>query len=237
MLKLKKRIETALHFNMSLVGGFMGGFAVWNFCDLLGNAQTANMITLVSDIVGCNFFTVLLRIIGVLIYFLGFAMSVIVPRYTKLNLKLLSLFFDAAAMITLVLLPNNLELIIYLYPIFFAMSFQWTAFSGAQGFVSSTIFSTNNLRQFSTSLVEAICFKNKEKLTKTKFYGLTLVSYHIGVAIACVGSMFISIKSSFIGIILLIPATVFVMLQNDIINVNLKPFKVNFLPNRIMKQN
>lgn len=169
---MKEKIPTILHFNMSLIGGFMGGYAVWNFCELLGNAQTANMITLVTDIVGRNFGAVFLRVIGIAVYFSGFAVSVLVKNYTKMNIKLLCLAIDAAAMVTLAVMPDNLELIIYLYPMFFAMSFQWTVFAGAEGYGSSTIFSTNNLRQFSTSLVEYICNKDSEKSRKQGFTAL-----------------------------------------------------------------
>jgi len=35
-----------------------------------------------------------------------------------------------------------------LYPIFFAMAFQWCSFKGIGGYNSATVFSTNNLRQF-----------------------------------------------------------------------------------------
>ena len=227
---MKERIETAVHLNMSMIGGFMGGFAMWNFCDLFGNAQTANMITIISDIVGHDFFAVFLRVMGLLIYFAGIAMSVIIPRYTKLNVKLLSLVINVVVMVLLAVMPSDLELIVYLYPIFFAMSFQWTAFSGAQGFASSTIFSTNNLRQFSSSLVEWICYNDRTKLKKTKFYGLTLLNYHIGVAIACTASLFIGTKGSLVGLIPLVPAVVLVMLQSNLVNVNLKPFKVSFIP-------
>ena len=42
---------------------------------------------------------------------------------------------------------------------FFAMSVQWGAFNGAQGFNSSTIFSTNNTKQTSLALAHYLCEK------------------------------------------------------------------------------
>lgn len=217
---MSKKYETATHYNMAMFGGFMAGFSVWNFFDMLGNAQTANMISIVCSITGGNFFEVLLRVIGLAVYFLGFAVSVIIVRYTKLNPKLLSIAFDACAIAVIALLPENLNKLFYLYPMFFAMSYQWTAFSGANGFVSSTIFSTNNLRQFSTSLVESICDKEKSKLKKTKFYGFTLLYFHIGVAIACVSSLLFGKFGAFTGIAPLIPATAMVLKQSQKVKSN-----------------
>ena len=204
---MKEKIPTILHFNMSLIGGFMGGYAVWNFCELLGNAQTANMITLVTDIVGRNFGAVFLRVIGIAVYFSGFAVSVLVKNYTKMNI----------------------ELIIYLYPMFFAMSFQWTVFAGAEGYGSSTIFSTNNLRQFSTSLVEYICNKDSEKIKKARFYGLTLISFHIGVAVACVVSLLLGTKSTLVALVFLVPAAALVLVQDNPLGIKQEPSKVNIL--------
>lgn len=226
---MKEKIPTILHFNMSLIGGFMGGYAVWNFCELLGNAQTANMITLVTDIVGRNFGAVFLRVIGIAVYFSGFAVSVLVKNYTKMNIKLLCLAIDAAAMVTLAVMPDNLELIIYLYPMFFAMSFQWTVFAGAEGYGSSTIFSTNNLRQFSTSLVEYICNKESEKIKKARFYGLTLISFHIGVAVACVVSLLLGTKSTLVALAFLVPAAALVLIQDNPLGIKQESSKVNIL--------
>ena len=41
-------------------------------------------------------------------------------------------------------LVDGLDPVVALYPVFFAMSIQWSSFAGARGFYSSTIFSTNN---------------------------------------------------------------------------------------------
>ncbi len=46
----REQKQHILHFAVSSLGGFMGGYAIYNHCDVFGNAQTANMIHLVSKI-------------------------------------------------------------------------------------------------------------------------------------------------------------------------------------------
>ena len=74
-----------------------------------------------------------------------------------------------------------------LYPVFFATAFQWCAFTGAKGYVSATIFSTNNLKQTVTSFADYLLSGKEEagrekKLEKALFYGGTLLYFHVGVA-------------------------------------------------------
>ena len=39
-------LERHLHLTMTLIGGFMGGYAILNRHDVFGSAQTGNMISL-----------------------------------------------------------------------------------------------------------------------------------------------------------------------------------------------
>ena len=45
-------LERHLHLTMTLIGGFMGGYAILNRHDVFGSAQTGNMISLAMDAVG-----------------------------------------------------------------------------------------------------------------------------------------------------------------------------------------
>ena len=59
-------------------------------------------------------------------------------------------------------------------------------FKGANGYVSSTIFSTNNLKQTVLSAAEYLLYKDEEEIRKEKgrkaaFFGGTLLSFHLGV--------------------------------------------------------
>ena len=47
-----------IHFNMAIVGGFLGGFAILNHHELFGSAQTSNLISVFADLCwtpGCEF--------------------------------------------------------------------------------------------------------------------------------------------------------------------------------------
>lgn len=66
----------------------------------------------------------------------------------------------------------------------FAMAIQWCSFKGGDGFTCSTIFSTNNLRQFTTSMTEYLCSKDPDALRKWKFFASVLLCFHFGVIVS-----------------------------------------------------
>ena len=211
---MKDRLENYTHFMMSMIGGFFGGFAILNFCNAFGNAQTVNMINIITDIViGNNFYSALLRIVGIAVYFSGFALSVILSKYGHVNRKYLTLLFHLTAIILLALMPENLDNMIYILPLFFVMSFQWSVFSGAGGYNASTIFSSNNFRQFSVSLTEYICTKDKKILSKTKFYAKTLLSYYTGVLFSAIGTLIYGKRSLFLLILPIIAVAMLIYKQ------------------------
>ena len=93
------------------------------------------------------------------------------------------------------LMPADIDFVIGLFPIFFAMAFQWNSFPGEYGYVSSTIFSTNNTRQVSLALGE-ILFpndgkkgieakeRNRQYWHKAVFFMGSLLGFHIGVVVS-----------------------------------------------------
>ncbi len=212
---MKESLERYTHFTMSLIGGFFGGFAIINFCDAFGNAQTANMIHTVLAIVGNDFSSVFLRVTGIIIYFLSFALSFVLSKYTRVNRKYVSLFLNLTAVFLVAFLPESRSAIVCIYPIFFAMPFQWSVFGGADGFASSTIFSSNNFRQFATALTDYFCTKDGQAWKKAKFYAQTLLSYHLGVLCSAIGTLLFSKNSIFLLILPIMTATVLVFLRGD----------------------
>ena len=77
----------------------------------------------------------------------------------------------------------------------------WNSFRTAGSYVTSPIFSTNNLRVATVSTFTGIIDKDKDMKKKAKFYWLTLASYHIGVVLACVPSVFIGVNSIWFGFV------------------------------------
>lgn len=146
--------QQRLHFTMSFIGGFLAVYAVLCFAGLLGSAQTSNLILLTTDLLSANWMDFLLRIGGAILYMCAIALTVWLPRRCRTDLRRISVVLDMAAALVVGLFPEGIPPVLGLYPLFFAMAFQWNSFTGADGFVSSTIFSTNNFRQFSMALAE-----------------------------------------------------------------------------------
>ena len=57
-----------IHYTLSFIGGYLGLYAIVSRADLFGNAQTANLIGVVRDLIGRNFSDMLLRVGALLIY-------------------------------------------------------------------------------------------------------------------------------------------------------------------------
>ena len=82
----KKKISLVLHSIMCVMGGFMGGYAIFCRMSNFGNAQTANLIEIITGIVGRNFFDVMLRLIGLGIYVFAIVLCVVLRLKTGINL-------------------------------------------------------------------------------------------------------------------------------------------------------
>ena len=98
-----------IHFNMAIVGGFLGGFAILNHHELFGSAQASNLISVFADLAGhpdANFFV---RLLGVFIYMFALSLTVILPKFTRLHLPYVSLFIDAMATLIVAFLPSDLN--------------------------------------------------------------------------------------------------------------------------------
>ena len=130
-----------------------------------------------------------------MLYSAAVALSVWLPKHTAVNNKILSILIDGGAAILLGFLPKHMNPVLGLYPIFFAMAFQWCSFKGIGGYNSATVFSTNNLRQFVSAVTLFADEKKQEHLQKLKFYGGTLLSFHVGVGAACVAWQFFDVTS------------------------------------------
>lgn len=195
----------ALHYSVCMIGGFMGGYAVVSY-GTLASAQTNNLLLLTIDLLQGGWVDVLLRL-GVLgLYMLGTALTVIIPRKTKLDVRAAALGVDALAAVLLGFFPPNIYPLLALYPIFFSMAFQWNSFPGAYGFASSTIFSTNNVRQTAISLTEYRLSGGAQHLFRARFFALVLLTYHIGTAISCCAFWLLGGRGAWVCLVLVLHA-------------------------------
>lgn len=176
--------DIAIHFLMCFVGGFMGAYALIIHAGNYASAQTKNMIDMIIALLGGNLAEVALRLLAVIVYFLGIALFVIIKNKTSLNPQHYALAVEGAAAVGVCFIPDFVKPVVAILPIFFMMATQWSAFHGTYGYTSSTIFSTNNLKQASSGLVEYLCNGDRKQLDKAKYFGSTILSFHIGVVAA-----------------------------------------------------
>ncbi|MBY0757521.1 YoaK family protein [Sellimonas caecigallum] len=185
----EKKCDVAVHYIMACCGGFIGAYAILSRMEVFGSAQTANLIELVCDILGRNPKEIMIRICALLIYVGAMILSVVLEKTTSWNLKYPAIVFDLTAVTAVGFVPGTTNPIIALYPVFFATAFQWCVFKGANGYVSSTIFSTNNLKQTVISATDYLMSAHDEegrekKAEKALFFGGTILSFHAGVAVS-----------------------------------------------------
>lgn len=194
-MKNREQLPCWIHHSAAIVGGYLGIYAILCRGDFLGNAQTANLIYLVHSLMGRNLTDAVLRLIAALLYMSGIALTVFVSKKYHGNLHILSVAVNAAAIFILGLFPEDMNVVVGLFPIFFAMAVQWNSYPGAYGYVSSTIFSTNNLRQVAISLSEYAITRDRKQLHKAKFFGGSLLCFHLGVVISVITHHFFGIHS------------------------------------------
>ena len=189
-------IDLYRHLAFSAVGGFFGCHAVLVHGGIMGNAQTVNLIELLLDALRGDLHAVLLHLGALVLYVLGTMLTVLLPHWWGWDMHYVSPVITAAAAVTVAFLPETLNVVVALYPIFFAMSIQWSSFGGARGFYSSTIFSTNNTKQAVLSLARHLCAREKGQLRRMWFYVSTILSFHIGAASAYFAVELWEIKAS-----------------------------------------
>ena len=162
------------------MGGFFGAYAVLVHSGVMGNAQTMNLLEMVIDLLRWQLPDMLLHLGALALYVLGTMLTVLLPHWCGADTHYLSPIVTAVAAVVLFFLPPELDPVVALYPVFFAMSIQWSSFAGARGFYSSTIFSTNNTKQSSLALAEYLCDHDRAHLRKMWFYLATLGCFHVG---------------------------------------------------------
>ena len=187
--------QKLLHYAVSTIGGFMGGYAIFNHCDFFGNAQTANLIHIVCKIFSADFSALAFLVLALATYISGNVFCVLAEKFIRHDLRLISLIMTSCAVVIIGLFPNIANHYIAVLPILFVMPIQWNAYRTAAGYASATIFSTNNLRIAVMSLTRYIIDKDKKQGEQARFYWLTLLGFHSGVALACVASVFLGTMS------------------------------------------
>ena len=70
---IRDRLDAILHWNISLVGGFLGAYAILLHAGNFGSAQTGNLMEMGVELVSMEWFNVLLRLAALVLFGLGVA--------------------------------------------------------------------------------------------------------------------------------------------------------------------
>ena len=181
------------HHAAGMIGGFWGGYTVFNHMDIFGNAQTGNLLKMVLDLCKGDLTFVGFMALSFLIYCGGNVFYVLVRRRVRVSMKIVSLICSAVAVVVVGALPFVRNDFVACYPLIFVAPIQWNAFKIAGGNSSSTIFSSNNVRQAAILTTNFALTKDRKTGGRAAFYWLTLLSFHIGVALSCLTSLWIGV--------------------------------------------
>lgn len=175
--------ERFLHYTMSFIGGIFAIYALLEHSNIFASAETSNMIILVESLINADVLNILIRTVSLLIYAAGITFAVWMSKKHMQIQKKISIIIDLTAALILGFMPENTHPVIALYPVAFAMSVQWCSFREVEGNVSATTFSTGNFRQLITNIFDYISEHDRKYIPRIGFYGLTMLYFHLGVAV------------------------------------------------------
>lgn len=181
-MDIELKQEKYLHYTMSFIGGIFAIYSLLEHANVFGSAETSNMILLVNDLLNWDTFHILIRTISLFVYASGIIATIWMAKYHPDIQKRVCMIIDCFAALILGLLPENIHPVIALYPVAFAMSIQWCTFRGVRENPSATTFSTGNFRQLVTLIFNYVTEKKPEDLSRIRFYVITMLSFHAGIA-------------------------------------------------------
>ena len=206
---MTEKQEEVLHHIMCVSGGFMGGYALFSRVGHFGSAQTTNLIEIILNIFGRDYKEVSLRLIALLLFILGnVAGALIKQRFGRFVLKIYTFVILILGFVILAFIPEDVDVVLALLPIFFMSSTQWFTFTGTRKYNCSTIFSTNNLKQMVLGYTYYYLTGKEEDREKGRFYLLSLAFFHIGAVISVLSCLKFGIRASLIGITIVILAEI-----------------------------
>ena len=141
---------------------------------VLTHAQTGNVMEMAAALTGKNFAEVGIRFLAFLIFGSAIVISYLLTNFTKLDMRKLVLWVDAAGLTVTAMMPEGMSAVVSLYPIFFCSAFQWGSYSGASGYNSASIFTTNNFKQSLLAWTQFVLTKDPEFRRKGIMYTMTV---------------------------------------------------------------
>lgn len=219
-----KTKERFLHYIMSLNGGFLGGYSLLCRNGDFGSAQTTNMFEILFALFGKNLEEFSIRLFGLMLYCTGILICTFLLNKKRFQMQRYAILVNLLGVILLSMLPMEIDPLIGILPLFFMTSTQWSVFHGTENYNCSTIFSTNNIRQFVSSLGEYLINKKEDQKDKMLIYALTLLWYYFGAIISFFSCNKLEVHASLICIPFMLFAWI-LTLENNPFNGLIKTIK------------
>lgn len=211
----KKELDIILHWNLSVVGGFLGTYAILLYDGTFASAQTGNLMAMATALTQKNFTELAIRLLALVVFGAAIVISYLMTTLTAFDMKKLVLWVDAAGLLLSAYLPKQLPALVRLYPIFFCTAFQWGSYSGAAGYNSASIFSTNNLKQACLAWTQYVLTKEKELQNKAILYTGALLSFFAGACLGCICVFYCGAYSAWIGLCPLAAARILLVFREQ----------------------
>lgn len=204
--------DFVLHEIMSLTGGFLGTYTILSRSGVFASAQTGNVMRMVMALFEGDAFDLIVRMGALAMFALALSVSWLMAHYTSCSMEKLCLLVDAAGLTMTALLPQDMNPMLALYPLFIAASFQWGTYSGAGGYNSASTFSTNNLKQCVWGWTEYAVTHEEKAKERAVFYTVTIFMFLTGAYLGCAAVYFWGTYGAFVGMISL--AAAFLVIRN-----------------------
>lgn len=212
---IQKERNTALHYNMSLLGGFLGTYTLLLRGGNFGSAQTGNFLETMISLSEKNFAEVGIRIGAAVVYAVSLIISYILTNYSKTNMKKLVLIVEAIGLCIAAFIPLSADPVLALYPIFAIMSFQWGTYSGSKGYNSASVFMTNNFKQSVLGWTRFFFEHDPKEKEKACLYTTTVVSFLIGAFLGCISVYQWGRYAAFAGLLPLLTAWIILSYKSE----------------------
>ena len=188
-------------FSATTMGGFLDAYTYVLHDKVFANTQTGNLILLAIYLFEGNFKEAMLRLIPIVLFFIGIFLFEILNLFNKNYSIKISLILQAIliSFIGFGLFGNNS--IIICGTISFICAMQLVSFKKINDMPYATIMCTGNLRSFSQFFSKFILYKKKEDFKNSILYLLIVLIFCLGVFL---GMFFIKILGAYSILVLLI---------------------------------
>lgn len=213
----KSTLELCLFYAATFIGGFFAGYAVIR-CGMFASSQTMNIISIGLNLFGKDFGEFLVRLFIMALYAVAIALGVIIPRYTKFDVRLVSIAVTSLTSIFLSSIPADIVSTLSMAPVFFAMALEWSAFEGAMGYSASCIFVTNDFRQMVLGGVNYLCDKDKKHGVQFLFFAGTICNFFLGFVVSCTSLKLWGVRSAGVALPVLMFMTLLIFKEKTFNN-------------------